>query len=517
MESGETMFYDVNTRDKLIQDFICNYMEKIFYFCLKKTSNQFEAEDLTQDIALNVINQLDKGVVPINFSAWIWKITRNLYSKWAIKNKQNKEILSNIDIYDVEIKDKSQTIIDELVNNEQLTILRRELSFIKSEYRNIIVSYYLENKSIKSIAKTLNLSIDAVHQRLHRARKILKKGMNMTRTFGKRSYNPENISYMMNGKEGNIGQPWSIINHLLYKNIFLEVYENPQTASQLALELGIALPYMEDELEYLFKEQLLRKIGNKYEKNFKIISKNEQFTNYQINKKVSKQITTKLCEMIDLFIQTDSTKVIYEHIGYENAKWTLLTKAFDILLMDAVKPTKGSTKNIYPQRPDKGAWTITGYEYPVDFEMPNFVGNHGYKCEDEKQVKKYINYGQYKYYVNGLNNKSVELLNYYEVYTLWLVCNNKVEECDNNYIKVLLDYGYLKKVNDEIKPNVLIINNDKHITNSESINNLKNEIIELLKQTSSIERGYIIDQALEDGWLKYDENTINTVGAYIYI
>ena len=45
---------------------------------------------------------------------------------------------------------------------------------------------------------------------------------------------------------------------------------------------------------------------------------------------------------------------------------------------------------------------------------------------------------------------------------------------------------------------------------------MKNEILELLKQSSSIERGYIIDQALKDGWLKYDDNTINTVGAYIY-
>lgn len=38
----------------------------------------------------------------------------------------------------------------------------------------------------------------------------------------------------------------------------------------------------------------------------------------------------------------------------------------------------------------------------------------------------------------------------------------------------------------------------------------------LFKQCSSIERGYIIDQALEDGWLKFDENTINTVGDFIY-
>lgn len=117
----------------------------------------------------------------------------------------------------------------------------------------------MENKNIKDIAKSLNLSVDAIHQRLHRARNVLKEGMNMTRTFGKRSYNPELIRYVMNGRCGKKGQPITVISHLLYTKIFLEVYENPQTAEQLSLELGIALPYMEDELAFLCREELLKK------------------------------------------------------------------------------------------------------------------------------------------------------------------------------------------------------------------------------------------------------------------
>lgn len=55
------MSNNINMRDKLVQEFVNDYMEKIFYFCLKKTSNQFEAEDLTQDITLNVIDSFNKG------------------------------------------------------------------------------------------------------------------------------------------------------------------------------------------------------------------------------------------------------------------------------------------------------------------------------------------------------------------------------------------------------------------------------------------------------------------------
>ena len=71
------------TKDNLIGDFTENYMEKLFYFCLKKTGNHVEAEDLTQDISLNILIALNKGTVPINFSAWVWQIARNRYSAWA--------------------------------------------------------------------------------------------------------------------------------------------------------------------------------------------------------------------------------------------------------------------------------------------------------------------------------------------------------------------------------------------------------------------------------------------------
>ena len=87
---------NINMRDKLVQDFVDNYMEKIFYFCLKKTSNRIDAEDLTQDIALNVIDGLNKGTIPDNYSAWIWQIARNVYSKWAIKKRIKKENINSI-------------------------------------------------------------------------------------------------------------------------------------------------------------------------------------------------------------------------------------------------------------------------------------------------------------------------------------------------------------------------------------------------------------------------------------
>ena len=47
---------------ELITEFTEHYMEKLFYFCLKRTGSSDEAENLTQDIALNIISALSKGI-----------------------------------------------------------------------------------------------------------------------------------------------------------------------------------------------------------------------------------------------------------------------------------------------------------------------------------------------------------------------------------------------------------------------------------------------------------------------
>ncbi len=508
-------------RYQLINEYAENYMVKLFYFCLKKTGSHTEAEDLTQDIALQIITALNIGTIPTSFSAWVWQIARNRYSVWAKEKHNRNESVTGYLIGDNEIEDESENILDEMIHTEQMALLRRELAFIKSDYRNIVVAYYIDNKSVRDIAESLSISISAVQQRLHRARIILKEGMDMAREFGKRSYNPEQIAFVQNGRDGKKGQPWSIIKHLLYKNIFLETYENPQTAEELALELGIALPYMEDELEFLVCEQLLIKNENKYQTAFKIVSKEEQRKKYDNNKKVQKVLTDKICKLIDAYINEDGSKVNYDHVGYEAAKWTLIVRAFDWLQWSAntVNNTSVEYRNSYPERPDDGAWIITGYE-TIDWKQPEFVGQHGYLSHDMNEIKKDIDFAQFKFQYKNIGDKTPTHLSWKEAYTLWLVCSGRTEACEKSYLEKLLEYGYLKK-NGSIIPNVVIFDRNAEKTYNEQLTekltSLKDEIYSLFKQAPDIERGYIVEQAILDGWLKYDENTINTIGAYIYL
>ena len=186
-------------REVLMKEFAENYMEPLYYFCLKKTGDSYEAEDLTQDIALNILTAINGGVIPESFSGWVWQIARNRYSRWATRKHKQSDSVTGSDIADFEIADENDDILGEMIHAEDLALLRRELAFISGEYRNIVTAFYLEDRSIRDIAATLSLPESAVKQRLYRARKILKEGMNMAREFGKKSYKPEDVSFTSSG------------------------------------------------------------------------------------------------------------------------------------------------------------------------------------------------------------------------------------------------------------------------------------------------------------------------------
>lgn len=258
-------------KNLLIHSLIHDYAEKLFYFCLKKTSDNYAAEDLTSDILLNIITALEKGIVPEHFSSWVWQIARNRYSVWAGKKHKQNASESAADIEEIEIEDRTAVPEDVLIRKDQLLLLRREMSFISSHYRDIVVAYYFQGRKISDIALSLNLTQGTVMSKLHRARNILKEGMNMAREFGEKSYNPEQISFCASGNQPS-GLPWSAIKRKIPVNILCHAHNNPCTIQELALELGIAAPYMEEEVELLLQAELLKKINHeKYLTNFFIV------------------------------------------------------------------------------------------------------------------------------------------------------------------------------------------------------------------------------------------------------
>ena len=541
-------------RNVLINEFTENYMEKLFYFCLKKTGSNIEAEDLTQDIALQIITSLNKGTIPTSFSAWVWQIARNRYSVWAKEKHNRNESVNGSDIGDYEIADESESILDEMIYTEQMALLRRELAFIKSDYRNIVVAYYIENKNVREIAESLSLSTNTVKSRLLRARQILKEGMDMAREFGKRSYNPDEILYSnICTAPGELGQPWTLMDPKLNQNIFLACYDNPMTAEELAIEVGVALPYMEDAVRHLTLQTLLIKNGEKYETNFPIISREAQQKIHFYYEGILPQLVALITENTDrLMAQYQEAGLCYygEYQSYEEAKWMLLMNFYKdmySLCKNSPKEKLGNTP-----RPNRGIWDVVAFE-KCDF-CPDMVGCH----------HQYEGFVHYRFGYCGILNRTPANLTPEEAHELRLIVENK--KAENEAIREdLAKYGYACKQGEMCVPRVAIIKQStdqafikfcekqkfspefiehskvrgkltKNIFQTiEKINSSVREIIvsdlphslrddekmvnALLESicTTSHTLGYVVKYALEIGWLKYDENTSPAIGAYFNI
>ena len=259
------------------------YMGKIFYYCLRKTGDSHEAEDLASDITVQILTALHEGVDVVNFPAWVWQIARNRYALWAKTRRNRAEAESFIDPDEPETENiltaggynTSPSVAEEYAHAEEMAILRRELAFLSRDYREIVVAYYIEDRSVGDIAKALGQPEGTVKSRLFRSRNLLKEGMKMAREFGPKSYKPEEVRFVSSGGQAS-GLPFSAVQRMLPKNILLEASNNPSTIEELSVAVGVAMPYMEEEVAELEHDQLLKKVGNRYITNFFIESRSLQ-------------------------------------------------------------------------------------------------------------------------------------------------------------------------------------------------------------------------------------------------
>lgn len=359
-------------------EFCESYLEKLYYFCLKKTGDSYEAEDLSQDISLNILEAIEKGTVPMHFSAWVWQIARNRYSVWAAKKRARAEAVSGTDADELEITDE-YSIEGEYIHNEEMASLRRELAFISAEYRDIVVAYYIEDRKAKDIAHSLGIPEGTVKTRLFRARNILKEGMNMAREFGIRSYKPEDVSFVASG-DVSAGRPWGLVQRKIAKNILLEASNNPSTAEELAIELGIALPYMEEEIKILEEATLLRRLdGGKYITDFYIVDRDSQMSIWlAMNEgrvKIAKLID-KICE--DSIDKIRETIYVPRNMSDNDLKWWVAIALSDIVTCDMPKCDIKTKPRSNGER-----WEIRGYEIS-DVPDDIFVGMNGCGSEGVK-------------------------------------------------------------------------------------------------------------------------------------
>ena len=452
------------TPEALMEQYAADYMEKVFYFCLRKCGDPLDAEDLASEITCEIMAALRKGTVPANFAGWVWRIARNRYSRWADAKNKRSQLISGDELPEEPgIPDE-----DDGTDPERLNTLRRELAFIREDYRRVLVAHYIEDRSVQDIADELGIPRGTVLARLHRARKHMKEGMNMAREFGIRSYKPEEIEFTNNCESfGAFGQPWRILNHPLYQNIFLEVYDTPETAEELAIALGVALPYMQSELDFLVRETFLSTVetaaGIKYQTAFPIISREAWQACNKRQVELQDELADLLETLVDRYVALCHAHGVKPYRGdqdYKTAKWTLLMQALDTIQYETFG--KRELHGWWTKRPDGGQWDIIGYQGKTNamtsdgknvINIPEyFVGLHG--APSTKVI-----FQQYRFYYKNIHERTPEFLDDKPADALGEVVRAEATgtpcTADPTYLEQLAEIGYLRSTEEGYKSAVL--------------------------------------------------------------
>lgn len=246
---------------KQIETIIQENMQKIYLYCVKRLENTVAAQDVASDIILEMLRSYRRIQSDEAVYGYMWRVANNLCKNyWRESAKERHTEIPN------DFEGACCISPEEnMLKAEEIMLLRRELSFLRERYRRIMISYYIGGRTCKEIANQYNLSVSNVKQYLFEGRKKLKEGMDMVREYGKLSYAPE--KFTMNFWGNSSSGYWELFERKLPGNLIIAAYESPKTLEELSLEMGVGVPYLEDEVAILEKMGLLVRKGKAYQSN----------------------------------------------------------------------------------------------------------------------------------------------------------------------------------------------------------------------------------------------------------
>ena len=311
--------------------------KSLLSYCTARTSNHFEAEDLAQDIILEIYKSADNIRNVDAFYGFMWAIAGNVYKQWCKNKTRNKEC----ELTD-NLCDEAELLDDE---TSDLYLLRRELTLLSEKYRRAVILYYIENKSCSEISNHISISESMVKYLLFKSRQILKEGMSMERNYGQQSYNPKGLSLLFWGNGDN--RYYHLCDSKISQNILFACYNDKLTAEQISLEIGVSLPYMEDKLNELCEYELLKKDGNRYYTNIVIFTRD--FAN-EVNAKTAEP-REKIADILTEAISKHEHEV--RNIGFVGADMSNNSFAWQmasfILYNAVIEILQTKIKVVYPK------------------------------------------------------------------------------------------------------------------------------------------------------------------------
>jgi len=151
------------------EELVLRYKNHMIYFIEKFGPGFADAEDLAQDVFVEVLLHRERYCLGKGFKTYLFTIAHNKAVDWVRKRK--REILTE----ELPEEGDSATLEQHILKKEQKEQLKNAIRRLNPEEQRLLVLRELEQLSYKEIARICGLSLPQTKVKIHRMRKKLQE------------------------------------------------------------------------------------------------------------------------------------------------------------------------------------------------------------------------------------------------------------------------------------------------------------------------------------------------------
>jgi len=157
---------------KVFEDFFNQHKLKVMNLCYGMVHNKDNAEDLVQDIFLEIYSSAKNFKGKSKLSTWLYRIAINKTINYLRKEKIKKFFVNIDDVEHIlQTDDRADLSIEE---KEKINNLHKVIDILPSKQKEAIILFIYNELPQKEIAEIMNSSLASIEVLIHRAKKTIK-------------------------------------------------------------------------------------------------------------------------------------------------------------------------------------------------------------------------------------------------------------------------------------------------------------------------------------------------------
>ena len=170
-----------NGEENCFVEIVERHKQRVFNIAYRYTGNIHDAQDIAQQVFINIYNGKKSYAPQAQFTTWLYTICKNTCLKTFRKKKFNTVSI------DADLNLKEDTVLPQIpdrnasgplehvINAEGESAVKEAIDSLPESQKMVVILSKYEQLSYEKIAEVTGFSIEAVKSLLHRARMNLKE------------------------------------------------------------------------------------------------------------------------------------------------------------------------------------------------------------------------------------------------------------------------------------------------------------------------------------------------------